>query len=56
MFLGKKQLISVLMLGLFLTACGEEDSGSKDTKNIDQAPEQIATDVSRVELTNSVVY
>ena len=44
------------MLGLFLTACGEEDSGSKDTKNIDQAPEQIATDVSRVELTNSVVY
>jgi pseudoazurin len=49
------------MLGLFLTACGEEDSGSKDTKNIEtksseQAPEQIATDENRIELTNGVIY
>ena len=49
------------MLGLFLTACGEEDSGSKDTKNIEtksseQAPEQIATDENRIELTNGVKY
>lgn len=59
MFVVSKKLVSVLMLGLFFTACGEGDSGSKkveskeivvtkEVESIEQAPEQIATDTTEV--------